>query len=160
MDGMELCRQVRALDRGSYTYLLFTTAHASKRDFVDAVRAGADDWSCPDFPDAERSTYAPGVRTMGKQRRKYTDDFKRDAVRMMRNRGTRTVAEIADDLGVAPTILHRWAHVLDKDAVAKRNEEGETLEQEVRRLRKEVEQLKVEKAILKKAAAFFAKDSE
>ena len=97
---------------------------------------------------------------MGKQRRKYTDEFKRDAVRMMRNRGTRTVAEIADDLGVAANILHRWAHVLDKDAVAKRNEEGETLEQEVRRLRKEVEQLKVEKTILKKAAAFFAKDSE
>jgi transposase len=97
---------------------------------------------------------------MAKQRRKYTDEFKRDAVRMMRNRGTRTVAEIADDLGVATTILHRWAQKLDKDAVAKRNDEGETLEQEVRRLRKEVEQLRVEKAILKKATAFFAKDSE
>jgi transposase len=97
---------------------------------------------------------------MAKQRRKYTEEFKRDAVRMMRNRGTRTVAEIADDLGVATTILHRWAQKLDKDAVAKRNDEGETLEQEVRRLRKEVEQLRVEKAILKKATAFFAKDSE
>jgi diguanylate cyclase (GGDEF)-like protein len=43
MDGMELCRQVRALDCRSYTYLLFTSSHASKRDFVDAVRAGADD---------------------------------------------------------------------------------------------------------------------
>jgi len=97
---------------------------------------------------------------MAKQRRKYTEEFKRDAVRMMRNRGTRTVAEIADDLGVATTILHRWAQKLDKDAVAKRNDEGETLEQELRRLRKEVEQLRVEKAILKKAAAFFARDSE
>jgi transposase len=97
---------------------------------------------------------------MAKQRRKYTEEFKRDAVRMMRNRGTRTVAEIADDLGVATNILHRWAQKLDKDAVAKRNDEGETLEQEVRRLRKEVEQLRVEKAILKKATAFFAKDSE
>jgi len=97
---------------------------------------------------------------MAKQRRKYTDEFKRDAVRMMRNRGTRTVAEVADDLGVATNILHRWAQKLDKNAVAKRNDEGETLEQEVRRLRKEVEQLRVEKVILKKAAAFFAKDSE
>jgi two-component system chemotaxis response regulator CheY len=43
MDGMELCRRVRALDGRSYTYLLFTSGHASKRDFVDAVRAGADD---------------------------------------------------------------------------------------------------------------------
>lgn len=97
---------------------------------------------------------------MGKQRRKYTEEFKRDAVRMMRNRGTRTVAEVADDLGVAANILHRWAQKLDKDAVSKRNAEGETLEHEVRRLRKEVEQLRMEKAILKKAAAFFAKDSE
>jgi transposase len=96
---------------------------------------------------------------MGK-RKKYTDDFKRDAVRMMRNRGTRTVAEVADDLGVPANHLHRWAKLLDADAVAKRNEQGETLEDEVRRLRKENERLRMEKAILKKAAAFFAKDSE
>jgi transposase-like protein len=44
---------------------------------------------------------------MGKERKKYTLDFKRDAVRMMRNRGTRTVAEVADDLGVAGNQLHR-----------------------------------------------------
>jgi diguanylate cyclase (GGDEF)-like protein len=43
MDGMELCRRVRALDGGTYTYLLFTSAAANKRDFVEAVRAGADD---------------------------------------------------------------------------------------------------------------------
>jgi transposase len=94
------------------------------------------------------------------KRKKYTDDFKRDAVRMMRNRGTRTVAEVADDLGVPANHLHRWAKRLDADAVAKRNEQGETLEEENRRLRKENERLRMEKAILKKAAAFFAKDSE
>jgi transposase len=76
------------------------------------------------------------------------------------SRGTRTVAQVADDLGVATNILHRWAQKFDKDAVTKRNGEGETLEQEVRRLRKENEQLRMDKAILKKAAAFFAKDSE
>jgi diguanylate cyclase (GGDEF)-like protein len=43
MDGMEVCRRVRALDHGTYTYLLFTSGHANKRDFVQAVRAGADD---------------------------------------------------------------------------------------------------------------------
>lgn len=85
---------------------------------------------------------------MGK-RKKYTDDFKRDAVRMMRNRGMRTVAEVADDLGVPANHLHRWAKLLDADAVAKRNEQGETLEDEVRRLRKENERLRMEKAILK-----------
>jgi transposase len=97
---------------------------------------------------------------MAKQRKQYTEEFRIDAVRMMRNRGSRTVAEIADDLGVGPNVLHRWATKLDKAAVAKRNVEGETLDQEVRRLRKEVEQLRMDKAILKKATAFFAKDSE
>jgi len=97
---------------------------------------------------------------MGRERRQFSEEFKRDAVRMMRSRGTRTVADIADDLGVSSNLLHRWAQKLDRDAISKRNAEGETLEQEVRRLRKEVERLTVEKAILKKAAAFFAKDSE
>jgi len=97
---------------------------------------------------------------MGKQRKQYTEEFKKDAVRIMRGRGARTVTEVADDPGVVPNLLHRWAQKFDQDAIAKRNAEGETLDQEVRRLRKEVEVLRVEKAILKKAAAFFARDSE
>jgi transposase-like protein len=60
---------------------------------------------------------------MGKQRKKYTLDFKRDAVRMMRNRGTRTVAQVGDDLGVSGNQLHRWAKELDKDVLSKRNEQ-------------------------------------
>ena len=43
---------------------------------------------------------------MAKERKKHTAEFKRDAVRMMRNRGSRTVAQIADDLGVNPNQLH------------------------------------------------------
>jgi two-component system chemotaxis response regulator CheY len=44
IDGMELCRRARAFDVGTYTYLLFVSGHARKRDFVEAVRAGADDY--------------------------------------------------------------------------------------------------------------------
>jgi len=83
---------------------------------------------------------------MAKQRRQFTEQFKREAVRLMRNRGTRTVAQVADDLGINGHMLHRWAQKVEHDAVAKRNEQGETLEQEVRRLRKENEQLRVERA--------------
>jgi len=90
---------------------------------------------------------------MGK-RKKYTEEFKRDAVPMMRGRGTRTVAEIADDLGVPANHLHRWPKLLDADAAAKRNEQGETLEEENRRLRKENERPRMEKAHLKSAAAY------
>ena len=97
---------------------------------------------------------------MAKKRNKYTEEFKRDAVRLMRNRGERTVAQVADDLGVSANQLHRWASKLEARDVAKRNDHGETLEEENRRLRKEVERLKMEKTILKKAAAFFAKEDE
>lgn len=94
------------------------------------------------------------------KRKQYTDEFKRDAVRLMRNRGDRTVAQIADDLGVNANQIHRWAHQSDKATLAKRNEKGETLEEENRRLRKENDRLRLEKAILKKAAVFFARESE
>jgi transposase-like protein len=66
---------------------------------------------------------------MAKQRKKYTEEFKRDAVRLMRDRGGRTVSQIADDLGVTANQLHRWAAQYEHQAVAKRNEKGETLEE-------------------------------
>jgi transposase len=94
------------------------------------------------------------------KRKKHTDEFKRDAVRMMRSRGQRTVAQVADDLGINANQLHRWAAKFEQATVAKRNDKGETLEDENRRLRKENERLRMEKTILKKAAAFFAKEDE
>jgi transposase len=97
---------------------------------------------------------------MAKKRDNYSEEFKNDAVRLMRNRGERSVAQVADDLGVPQSALYRWAAMLDKAVVAKRNDKGETLEDEVRRLRKENDRLRMEKAILKKAAAFFAKENE
>jgi transposase len=97
---------------------------------------------------------------MARQRKKHTEEFKRDAVRLMRNRGDRTVVEVAESLGIGPSLLHRWAQKLEEAAVARHNDRGETLEEENRRLRKEVDRLRMEKAILKKAAAFFARDDE
>jgi two-component system cell cycle response regulator len=62
IDGMELCRRVRALDVGAYTYLLFVSGHARKRDFVEAVRAGADDYlpKPVDLDDLEARLIAAG----------------------------------------------------------------------------------------------------
>jgi transposase-like protein len=87
---------------------------------------------------------------MAKRTKPHTEEFKRDAVRLMRNRSNRTVAQIADDLGVAECMLYRWAGKQEKESKAKRSEQGETLEQENRQLRKENEQLRIERTILKK----------
>jgi transposase-like protein len=73
---------------------------------------------------------------------------------MVRNRRQRTVAHVADDPGVNTDQLHRWAAKYEHAEVAKRNDRGETLEEENRRLRKENERLRMEKAIPKEAAAF------
>lgn len=92
---------------------------------------------------------------MSKQ--KWTDEFKREAIRQMETRGERTVSEVAADLGITEKHLYNWRRRLGaSDAV--RNESGETLEQEVRRLRRENRELRTEQAIVKKCAAYFAKD--
>ena len=97
---------------------------------------------------------------MGKKQKRYPEEFKREAVRLMMARGERTVAEIASDLGVSSKQLYNWRQAYGADAQRGRTTSGETLEQEVRRLRREVQQLKTDRAILKKAAAFFAKEDQ
>lgn len=77
----------------------------------------------------------------------------------MAARGERTVAEIASDLGVSTKQLYNWRRSYGGRAV-ERNADGETLEQEVKRLRRENQPLKTDQAILKTAAAFFAKESQ
>lgn len=93
---------------------------------------------------------------MGK-RKQYTEAFKRDAVRLMLARGTRTVAEVADGLGVSQSMLHRWHQRYGAEAgsgAARSQEEREDVEKLRRRLR----ELEQENALLKKAAALFAKE--
>ena len=85
-----------------------------------------------------------------------TPEFRREAVRQALTSG-RTRREIADDLGVGLSTLTRWVRE-DRDAEEPRDEQID-LHAELKRLRKEVTILKQERDILKKAAAFFAKDA-
>jgi transposase len=88
----------------------------------------------------------------------YPEDFRREAVRLLR-RGDRSIPELARDLGVSQQSLRNWSGQLDVDegkAAGLSSDERE----ELRRLRREVRVLTEEREILKKAAAFFAKDSE
>jgi transposase len=94
-----------------------------------------------------------------KSRRKYNEEFKREAVRLMQTRGERTIADVAASLGVAENLLHGWRHRFGDTAAQVRQERGETPEEELKRLRRENARLRQEREILKKATAFFAKDN-
>ena len=93
-------------------------------------------------------------------RAKYTEKFKREAVRLMVHRGDRTVGEVAADVGVRANQLHRWHKRYADTATEARAERGESAEEEVKRLRRENAYLKRQQEILKKATAFFARESD
>lgn len=93
-------------------------------------------------------------------RRQYTAEFKSDAVDLIEREGY-SVSEAARRLGVDRSCVDRWRR--ERRQGKSRNEasaaSGESSEAEVRRLREEVRKLRMEKEILKKAAAFFASES-
>jgi transposase len=88
-------------------------------------------------------------------RRRFTDEFKADAVRLARQPGM-TVAQTARDLGIADSLLRSWIKAAEHPAG---NALREDERQELARLRREVRNLRMEQEILKKATAFFARGS-
>ena len=95
------------------------------------------------------------------QRKKYTKEFKLDAVSLVDDQGY-TRIEAARSLGINANMLGRWVKELDQnDGQAFRGNGKLTAEQEeIRRLREENKRLKMEKEILKKATVFFAKETK
>ena len=87
-------------------------------------------------------------------RRRYDEAFKKEAVRLVKEEGL-TQAQVTQDLGLGHGTIQNWLQ-LDRKREAP---EAESQEQELKRLRKEVHLLKMERELLKKAAAYFAKDS-
>jgi transposase-like protein len=92
-----------------------------------------------------------------KQRRSFSPEFRQEAVRLALA-SDRPLSEIARELKIRPDQLRHWKQQLTRAAGAP-PPSGETPEQELRRLRREVEVLRQERDFLKKAAAFFAKES-
>ena len=91
------------------------------------------------------------------QRMSRPDSFKKDAVRRLMARGHKTIAEIAKELGVSPSMLHRWRERFESElAGATPPNQGER--EEIERLRRELRDVQAENTLLKKAAALFAKE--
>ena len=94
-----------------------------------------------------------------RKRKKHAEEFKREAVRLLEARGERTVTNITTNLNVAQNMLHSWKRKYGSAAEQVRRERGgETPEDELKRLRREVTQLKQERDVLKKSVAVFARD--
>ena len=92
-------------------------------------------------------------------RRQFTDAFKSEAVQLTRESG-RPVAQMARELGISDNVLYRWRTEQQQIDSQGRTRQGVRAEQdELTRLRRENETLRTERDFLKRAAAFFAKES-
>ena len=93
-------------------------------------------------------------------RRQFSREFKLEAVRLVKDRGV-TVAQAGRDLDVHENVLRKWVRELAADPKEAFPGKGvlKPKQADIERLKKEVAKLKMERDILKKAAAYFAKES-
>ena len=91
-----------------------------------------------------------------KKRKRYTDQFKAEVMRAVETRGQRTIAEVAASLGVPEPLIYSWKG--KSTAAAAHSDRGETLEVEVRRLRRELADVKKDRDVLVKSIAVFVKE--
>ena len=92
-----------------------------------------------------------------KKRRNYTKEYKEEAVRLITGEGY-SYAEAGRNLGVNPNLLSRWKREFEGVEIDPGS--AAAMQAELKRLRKENKRLKLEREILKKAAAFFAKEQK
>jgi transposase len=98
---------------------------------------------------------------MGRQRRRFSPEFKRDAVALVRSSG-RPLAQVAEELGIGSSSLGRW---VDVDRLARASADPERFaaevaeSDEVKRLRRRVAELEVEREILKRSMVFWVRES-
>jgi len=97
------------------------------------------------------------------QRRKYDPDFKRNAVQLTEKPG-RTIAGVAENLGIAKDLLYRWrqAQRVSKELAFPGNgrEALTSQQQKIRELEKRLKNAEMERDILKKAMAIFSRASK
>jgi transposase len=95
---------------------------------------------------------------MGGERRKFTREFKREAVRLAES-GDRPVTQVAENLGLDQSVLRRWIKQHQDDPEQSFPGKGrlKDRDEELRRLERELARVREERDILKKAVAIFSK---
>jgi transposase len=91
--------------------------------------------------------------------KKYTRQFKERAVRLASESG-RPISETALELGVKYQTLYQWMQKAGKAGATAEDARPTTIEDELRRTQRELEEMRQERDFLKKAVAFFARSKE
>ena len=91
-----------------------------------------------------------------KERRTFTEEFKQEAVRFVDTSGL-PIRQVAEDLGIGLSTLTRWLRIFREQELL--SGPHDDVDKELARLRKENELLRQERDLLKKATAFFAKET-
>jgi len=92
------------------------------------------------------------------KRRKYSEEFKREAVQFASQPGV-TQKQIAEELGINANMIGRWRREMEKHGQHAFIGQGKARDAEVAALKRELARVKKERDFLKEAAAFFAKES-
>lgn len=92
------------------------------------------------------------------QRRKYSKEFKLEAVNLANERGV-SLSLVAQELGINPGMLARWRRELDEEGAEAFKGQGHARDEEMMRLKRELARVRKERDFLREAAAFFAKES-
>ena len=97
---------------------------------------------------------------MKRTRRTFARDYKLAAIKKEIEQSL-SYSEVARDLGIRDTLIHNWRKAFETDGTRLQTEvnQSPSVEAELKRLREENRQLKMERDILKKATAFFAKEN-
>jgi len=96
---------------------------------------------------------------MKRTRRTFSREYKLAAVKKVIEQGL-TYCEVARDLGIRDALIHNWRKAFEADGTLQAEvTQSPTVEAELKRLRQENRQLKMERDILKKATAFFVKEN-
>lgn len=98
------------------------------------------------------------VTSKKRKRRQFTSQYKAEVVELVRASG-KSVGEISRELDLTETAVRRWVQQAERTEPASSPSTDDELKSELRAARKRIRELEMEREILKKAAAFFAKEN-